>query len=69
MHKDKVHRCIYLQFELISYSQTRMVAFQGPDQDEALVVRGVTMEQVPQVTVAPWSYSSNGEHGLDLNHI
>lgn len=61
MCNNKIHRCIYLQFELISYSQTRMVAFQGPGQDEALVVRGVTMQHVPQVTIALWSYSSNGE--------
>lgn len=44
-----------------------MVAFHGSGHDEALVVGGVTMEQVPQVTVALWSYSSHGEHGLDLN--
>lgn len=46
-----------------------MVAFQGSGNDEAVVVGGVTMEQVPQVTVALWSYSSSGEHRLDINYI
>lgn len=60
VHKGKAHWQIYLELEFISCSQTGMVGFHGSGHDEALVVRGVTMEQVPQVTVALWSYSSSG---------
>lgn len=47
---------VYLQFELISYSQTGMVALQGPGQDEALVVRGVATQQIFQLTQTLWSF-------------
>lgn len=40
----------YLQFELISYSQTGMVALQRPGHDEALVLRGVATQQISQLT-------------------
>lgn len=47
---------IYLQFELISYSQTGMVALQSPGHDETLVVRGVATQQIFQLTQTLWSY-------------
>lgn len=47
---------LYLQFKLIAYSQTGMVAFLSPGHDEPLVVWHVAMEQIFQVVVALWSY-------------
>lgn len=35
---------LYLQFELIAHSQTRVVALLSPGHNEALVVRGVTIK-------------------------
>ena len=47
---------LYLQLELVAYSQARVVALLSPGHNEALVVRGVAMEQIFQITVALWSW-------------
>ena len=59
---------LYLQFELIADTQTRMVAFLGPGHNDALVVRGVAMEQIFQVAVALWSYESK-ENRMTVKQI
>lgn len=58
----------YLQFEFIACSQTRMVAFLCPGHDDALVVRGVALEQIFQVVVALRSYKRR-KHSLNLGQI